>query len=366
MLKIIFSVIMLVHGMVHFMGFLKAFNFIRLEEISGEISKPLWIIWLLAGLLFVLGGILFLLKKDWWWIIGLIGVLLSQLVIFFSWSDAKWGSIPNIIALLVVVASIWIYFFWEGYKKDVVYNFENNNSSNIDLLSEKDLEQLPNPVKKYLDYVGVIGKPKVKNMYVAFEWEMRWKWQDFFPFLSEQYNFFNDPTRLFFMKGTLFWITVPWYHKYMWWEASMNIKLFGFIPVVSNSGDVMRKAETVTIFNDMCLMAPASLIDKRITWELIDDSSVKAKFTNKDISITAILYFNNKWQLINFVSDDRMEVTDMKQYTFSTPIWEYKNINGYNLPSYGEAVWDYPDWQFVYWKFNFKDIQYNLSEYKGN
>jgi hypothetical protein len=34
--------------------------------------------------------------------------------------------------------------------------------------------------------------------------------------------------------------------------------------VVDISGDMMFKAETVTFFNDMCFLAPATLIDKRI------------------------------------------------------------------------------------------------------
>ncbi|WP_410504309.1 DUF6920 family protein [Maribacter sp. ACAM166] len=38
-----------------------------------------------------------------------------------------------------------------------------------------------------------------------------------------------------------------------------------------------------------------------------------------------------------------------------------KNVNGYNLPTYGKAVWHYPDGEFVYWKFNLKSVYYNIS-----
>jgi hypothetical protein len=140
----------------------------------------------------------------------------------------------------------------------------------------------------------------------------------------------------------------------------MDIRLFGLIPIVKQSGDIMNKTETVTLFNDMCLMVPATLIDKRIQWQPIDSLTTKAVFTNRGISISAILYFNELGQLINFTSDDRTSISDMKQYRFSTPVAAYKNINGINVMSGGEAIWHYPDGEFVYGKFNLKNIKYNL------
>jgi len=110
------------------------------------------------------------------------------------------------------------------------------------------------------------------------------------------------------------------------------------------------------------LMAPATLIDSRIQWEAIDGASAKATFTNQGVSISAILYFNEKGQLVDFVSDDRYAVADMKQYRFSTPAGNYKNFNGYNIMSYGEAIWHYPDGKFTYGKFNLQSVEYNVAE----
>ena len=141
----------------------------------------------------------------------------------------------------------------------------------------------------------------------------------------------------------------------------MDIRLFGLFPIIKQSGDVMNKAETVTLFNDMCLMVPATLIDKRIQWEPIDSLTTKAVFTNRGISISAMLYFNEAGQLINFTSDDRTAKSDIKQYRFSTPQARYENINGINVMFGGEAIWHYPDGEFVYGKFKLKSIQYNIS-----
>ncbi len=164
------------------------------------------------------------------------------------------------------------------------------------------------------------------------------------------------------MKAKIMGLPTYGYHKYDREGAGMLIKLESLFPIVDIKGKEMYPAETVTFFNDLCLFAPAALIDKRITWETIDPLSVKATFTTINIKISAILSFNEAGQLINFVSYDRYSVSEMKAFPFSTPAKNYKNINGYNLATYGEATWHYPDGEFVYGKFELKEIEYNVSQ----
>jgi hypothetical protein len=52
----------------------------------------------------------------------------------------------------------------------------------------------------------------------------------------------------------------------------------------------------------------------------------------------------------------------MKQYPFSTPISDYRNINGINVMTRGDAIWHYPDGEFTYGKFLLKDIEYNSDK----
>jgi hypothetical protein len=90
----------------------------------------------------------------------------------------------------------------------------------------------------------------------------------------------------------------------------------------------------------------------------------KAVFTNGTNKISATLYFNHEGQLVNFISDDRYAVSDMKQYRFSTPVKEYTSLNGINIFKSGEAVWHYPDGEFVYGRFVLKSIEYNVAQFE--
>ena len=360
-MKYVIAALLLVHGLIHFMGFTKAFNYGNINKITTPISKQVGMLWLLSSCLFIITSILLLLKKDYWWALAFLAIIVSEIIIIMSWKDAKSGTIINILILVAAIFSWGSSHFENSYQKDVSNNLQNNSPITTDLINEADLQNLPSPVQRYMKFVGVIGKPKVKNMRVTMEIQMREKGKDFFNAVSEQYNFFEDPTRLFFMKAKMTGITVPGYHHYMNGNAVMDIRFAGLIPIAKKECRTMNTTETVTLFNDMCLMAPATLIDKRIVWDTIDSNSVKAVFTNHGISISAILYFNEQGQLTNFLSNDRTEVNSMKTYPFTTPVHSYQSINGFNLFNEGDAVWQYPDGAFVYGKFKLKDISYNVN-----
>lgn len=364
-MKYLFAFIMLAHGLIHLMGFAKAFGNGNITQLTKEISKPMGMVWLVTAILFTIAMVMFFLKKESWPVLAIVAVVVSQVLIITVWKEAKFGTIANVIILVGAILSWGSLNFESQFKKDVNANLFRTNTAQIDLITEADIQHLPQPVQKYLRYVGVLNKPKVKNVRIVFDGQMRDKGKDWFKFRSVQYNFFDDPTRLFFMKAKMFGVTVPGYHNYHSATASMDIRLFGLLPIVQVKGVEMNKAETVTVFNDMCIMIPATLIDKRIEWQAIDSTSAKATFTNGVNKISATLYFNEQGQLVNFISDDRYAVSDMKQYRFSTPMKDYKLIDGRNVPTYGEAVWHYPEGEFVYGKFHLVSIEYNVTDFES-
>jgi uncharacterized protein DUF6544 len=363
MLKYFFAFLLLAHGLLHFIGFARAFGYGAVTQLTKDISRPAGVIWLAALFLFLSAMFMFLRNNHSWVYIAGVAVILSQVVIINSWEDARFGSAVNLIVLMVAVAG-WASDNFEGrYQSDVTAHLLTTAGGRSGVVTENDIQSLPVAVQEYMRYSGVVGKPKVSNMRIVFNGQMREKGKDWFTFTSVQYNFFDDPTRLFFMKAKMFGITLPGYHRYENSTATMQIKLFGLFNVVNEKGVEMNQAETVTVFNDMCLMAPATMIDKRITWTSINSLSAKATFINGVNRITAILYFNHEGQLINFTSDDRYAVSDMKRYRFSTPVKDYISINGRNVFSHAETIWHYPDGEFVYGKFTLKSVEYNVAQF---
>lgn len=102
-MKILFAVILFVHALIHLMGFVKAFGPDEIKELTMPVSKPSGIIWLATTILFSISLFFFLIKKDSWWIIGAIAILLSQILIIMTWHDARFGTLANVIVLIAVL-----------------------------------------------------------------------------------------------------------------------------------------------------------------------------------------------------------------------------------------------------------------------
>lgn len=362
-MRVAFIAFLGIHGLIHIFGFTDAFGLYDFKEISGVISKPLGILWLLAALLFISTLVLYSAKVNYWWLIAFIAVVISQILIIWFWKDAKFGTLANIVILIVSIIGYQTWNFENRYKADVIESIERDKHIENEILTKEDIQHLPALVQQYIEVVGALNKPKVKNVKVSFKAEMRSKTQDWFKLTAEQHNFFDQSERFFFLKAKVKGLSTQGYHQYKDGKSSMTIKLFSTISIVKVSGDKMFEAETVTLLNDMCFLAPASLIDQRIKWKEIDSKSVKATFTNQGVTISAILYFNNKGQLINFESSDRYDINEMTKYKFSTPLKDYKPINGFNLAHYGKAIWHYPEGEFVYGRYHLQDIQYNVTGY---
>jgi hypothetical protein len=145
----------------------------------------------------------------------------------------------------------------------------------------------------------------------------------------------------------------------------MLIRALGLLPVVNDTAAVMAPTGLVTLFNDMCVLAPASLADDRIRWEVVDDLTVKGSLRDDDLEVSATLYFNPSGELINFVTEDRyMERRgEHIRLPWSTPLTEYRQFGLLRLASRGSALWHVEEGDFAYAEFVLKEVQHNPASF---
>jgi hypothetical protein len=366
-MKLAFTILLVVHGLIHSMGFLKAFGLAQLPQIAQPISRPLGVVWLVAGVA-TLGTAMAL--HAWprgWWILGGAALVASQAAIVPSWADAKFGTAANALVLLGVA-----WGFLSAGPLSLRAEFEREvarglaRSTPQALVTGQDLAPLPSPVQRYLRLVGVVGRPRVRSFRVRFTGRIRRgpsaAWM---PLSAEQYSFTDRPTRLFFMQARMRGLPVEALHAYVDEQASMRVKLVSLLRIVNARGAEFSAAETVTVFNDMCVMAPATLIDPAIRWEPVDATHTRATFTAAGHTIAATLIFDDDGRLVDFFSDDRPSldgdgVTFLRQ-RWSTLLSGYRAFGPYRLASRGEARYHTPQGDYAYGEFAIDSIEYNLG-----
>lgn len=358
MLRYLFILLLLGHGLLHLTGFTRAFGWAAPPS-AAVISRTVGTLWLTAAFLLAVVAWQLFQKNESWWVAGLAALVLSQCLLFSLWREARFGTIVNAVLLLAIVIGFANWSFHRTYTRAVRQAEADLGAGTSALVTEADLERLPPPVRRYLRYAGVPGKPRVREVFVRLTGTMRQRGRGWFPFGSVQHNFVALPTRLFYMKAKMFGTEVPGFHAYENGRAEMQVRLLGMIPMVAVSGGALDRAETVTYFNDLCIFAPAALAEPFITWGRHTDTSAVAQCTVNGQTISAELFFNAEGALVNFVSDDRYEVSAKRCYRFSTPLGRYRDFSGMRLASYGEALWQYPEGTFVYGRFFIEEVLYN-------
>jgi hypothetical protein len=366
-MRIAFGIVLAVHALIHLMGFAKAYELARLTQLALPISRTMGLLWLAAASLLVAATVALFAMPRWFWLLGALGMLASQTVILASWADARFGTIPNILTLIAVVYGA---FAWGPFGLRAEYTGRTSLAlaqlAETPPVTEAELSRLPEPLQRYLRYVGVVGQPHVRGFRARFTGRIRSApdapWMAFH---GEQHSFVDPPTRLFFMEATMRGLPVDALHVYAEGDARMRVKVLSLVPVVDASGPAFTRAETVTLFNDMCIMAPAALVDASIRWNALDARSVEATYTQGPHSIRATLVFDDTGALVNFWSDDRPALApdgvSFVPLRWSTPVGDYRAQGPFRLASRGEARYAAASGEYAYIQFDSLNVSYDLQ-----
>ena len=97
------------HGLIHFLGVAKGFGWAEVPALKQPIGARGGVLWLLAATL-VLASAVFIAvgAPTWWWVVAVCAAAVSQVAIATSWSDAKAGTVVNV--LLVLAAGVRVRF----------------------------------------------------------------------------------------------------------------------------------------------------------------------------------------------------------------------------------------------------------------
>jgi hypothetical protein len=365
-MKTFLALLLAVHGTIHLVGLVHAFEFARVARLKSSITRPWGLVWLAAGLLFIVGASLLVGSPTLWWIAVIPAIALSQAAIIASWSEAKLGTVANLVILIPLTMAL-LDLRPSSYRSTYRREVERRLAASVDTaeITEGDLARLPHAVQTYLRRAGVVGRPRVRSFRASFTGQIRSRpdgaWMNT---RVEQHEFFDDPARLFIMQASLHGIPFEALHLYRGSSATMQVKVASLVEVVDARGPKMDQSETVTLFNDMCLLAPGSLVDANVQWQERDERTVGATFTNAGHTIRAELSFGEEGDLVDFVSNDRYQSADgvtYRSFPWSTPVHEYRDFGGARLPARGEAIWKQPDGDLVYARFRLESIEYNVG-----
>jgi hypothetical protein len=365
------------HGLIHLLGVVKGFGWAGVTQLKQPIGPGVGVIWLLAATLVLATAVLIAAQAPtWWWLVAVLGAVASEVAIVTSWSDAKYGTAANLILLLAAVygfASLGPTSLHAQFRDRATEAVTDAHAAPEALVTEGDLADLPEPLAAYIRRSGAVGKPRVTNFSAHFHGRIRsGPDQAWMPFTGEQLNTYGPrPERVFIMDATRSGLPVTVLHSFRDTTATMRAKVLSLFTVVNASGPQMDRGETVTVFNDLVVLAPSAIVDAPVRWTAVDAHHVQGAFTDGDQTVSAELTFDATNDLVNFVSEDRLRASaDGKSFTpqvWSTPLAEHRDTTGRRVLVMGEGRWRAPppEGLFTYVEFHVDDIAYNLHDPDG-
>lgn len=357
-----FAVILGLHGLIHLMGFVSAFFSTSMEKQVLGISKPIGSLWLVAFILFIVSATQFLGNKKWFYI-AFITVLLSQILIILAWKDAKFGTLPNVIILLVAISALGEHNFKTKIKKESEDIILENRYFDKKVITKSELISLPEIVQLWLINSETLGKEVAETVQLKQTGMMRTKpngkWM---PFKATQYFNTNDPSFVWSTTvDAMPVISMIGRDKLENGKGEMLIKLGGLFPVVNVSeNEKVNSGTMIRYLSEICWFPSAALKDY-ITWEAVDSNSAKATFSHNNETVSGIFTFTENGELLNFEAkryyggeeDSKLETWLVKTETF-------KEFNGIKIPNKSTVTWQLDDGDFHWLTVEVTEIEYNI------
>ncbi len=369
MARIALAGLLVLHGLIHLFGFAKAFGLADIPQLAQPISPTAGLFWLAAAVLFLLAAAATFVAPSWWWAFGAGAVVISQVVIFSSWGDAETGTGVNVVLLIAVgygFASRGPLSLSAEFDHDLKRLWPWAAAAARGPIMEGDLALLPDPVQRYLRRAGVVGQLPVTDFRATWTGRIRSDPDSaWMTFTADQLDIVDTPQRFFLMDARMKGIPVAVLHAFDRDGATMRVRLLSVRTMVDAKGAALTHAETVTLFNDWCCLAPGALLSPDITWDPIDNRRAAAHFTLGVNTVTAELRFDDSGDLVDFVADGRGAMSaDGRTVTplrWSTPLRDYAQVGPARLATTAEVKWHPDSGAWTYGEFALTSLAYNVA-----
>lgn len=381
--RVALGCVVVAHGLVHLLGAVAAWSPASVPTLA--VPRATGVAWLAVAAVTVVAGVGLAAGRARWWRAGAVAVAGSVALVATAWPDAAAGLVPDAVLLAAVLHGWWCGHAASprGRYRTAVAALTGSPADSpagasapptptapttsprttrqrtTTPVTDADVDALPPLVARWLRRTGAVGLPRVGVVRTTVEGRLRGGPDEpWMPFTGEQTNTFDaDPVRLFLLDATRGGLPVDVLHVLRDGHATMAAHVLGVVPVMRGSGPDLDRSEVVTVLDDLCLLAPAALVDAPVTWQDVDAHRVRATYRTRTQQVDAVLTFDDAGDLREVASDDRGRAS--ADGRTSTPTHWSTPVDGVAVDTCGRRVvtgrarWHGPGAPFTYAEMTF-------------
>jgi hypothetical protein len=361
------SAFMVIHGLVHTLGFMAAFRWAELplkigtDALSPYSIKLVGLLWLAAAAGLLTSAAALALHWPGWWIVGLVALALSQGLIVCAWSDAKAGTWLNALLLVPLLAGAAHAAFGRDSRRAIEGLLHNPSRATASPIQAAELTGLPRPVAHWLVSAGVVGRTRPRSVWLRQAGELRTAPDgDWMPAAAEQRFRIDRPGFVWSvhvrMKGVL---PIDGRDTYLNGHGRMLIKALSLVPIVDAS-DAQTDQGTLLRYLGEMVWFPAAALEPYIHWQALDAHSAKATMSYEHVTASATFEFDREGRVTRVSAERYMgSGPDAKRLPWTIPLQAWQKLSGIVVPVQGAVFWQLESGPFEYYRWRITELAYD-------
>jgi hypothetical protein len=367
------TVLLGVHGALHFLGFLTWWVRTPIHALSGRTlvslgettGKLFGLLWLACVLLFLVTVTLRVLQEEGWWRFALAGSVLSQLLIVVAWPDARAGSLVNAVLLVPVLVAAAHARFEARIDREAaaVLAAPRAAEGKTGPVRSAEIAPLPPPVRLWLGRSGVLGRGRVHTVRLRQQGALRTSPEGaWLPATAVQYFTVDPPGFVWKVETTMMRVLpITGRDRLADGQGAMLIKAGSTFAVVDASDEKIALGGMLRYLGEL-IWFPSAALSRPVAWEPIDRTHARATLRDRGKAVSAEFTFDELGRVLEIRAERYLGGgPDAKLTPWVARCSAWRVVRGVEVPVRGDVTWELATGPFSYYRWEVLDVETNVS-----
>jgi hypothetical protein len=230
--------------------------------------------------------------------------------------------------------------------------------ANPPVLTETELDGLPDPVRQWLRSSGAVGRPRPSTVRLRYSGQFRLsETSAWMRYSSQSYYTTNPPALVWAAEMRMFGaVPIVGRDRYSGGEGDIRMKLLSLFRVAEKSGGSLNQGSLLRYLGET-VWFPAAAVAPFIVWQAKSPDSAVATMTYRDVTASLTFFFDSQGRVVRQEATDRYNDARGRPEHWSIPITAYGTFDGMEVPTEGEGVWNYETGDFPYIRWHVTDLE---------
>lgn len=358
-MRTVLLVLLALHALIHLLGFAKAFGLMALPEFTLPVSRTMGIAWLGAALLLLAWLVALGTGYRWAWLIGIFALCYSQVLILQYWEAARWGSLANLLVLILVLAGYGEWVFRHRADRETAQLLAAQEINAAPLHSP---ESLPPPVQRWLTQSGALARGPLRGGRVSQRARMKMKpdqttWARA---RATQVSILSPPALIWQVRLEMLpFLAILGRDKYEAGQGEMRIILLGLLPFAEEHGPRVDEGTLQRFLGEM-VWFPTFALSPHVAWEPLDERSARATMYYGGVRGSGTFHFDEAGDFIRFEALRYLgSAEDAERHPWILEVQEQASFQGIRVPARMTATWRLPEGDWTWLELEITDLDYS-------